>query len=803
MGKSGGEIQVSEHYMSIHMGVCASGPDLELLAIKIGDKEAWRGKVSRNKVLKIDKPELFGGNQREGGAKGMAWWLNGNEKQVLPGPLRSRLSPLPNPTIEDVPGFRGLASLFFTGFRHPNTLDTTFFWPDFEGMHDDSPLAPSFLGDLVNGQPGFHWSSNNPYLKDVAVRVRRVPQGLNPSIAMIRLPDDSNGNEQWAANAAHIVFEAMTNRDWGMGESFGAMDIGSYEECAQTLYDEKFGLNIIWTRQSKIEDFIKEVLDHIQGAQFVNPETGKHTLKLLRAVDPEIEVPLISPDNATLSGFKMKAWGDISNEIVVTWTNPETSKEETVTAQDLAAIGMQGAQPASDSRNYYGIASQELAIQVAERDLAAVVHPIITCEATVTKEFWRTVVYDVIEMHWPERGIESSFFRVSSVGLTKDNRVKMNLYEDIFSLERASYLVPESTGWVDDSADPAPLDNYYIGTAPAFMTAAALGLTDPSELTYPEALTALIVPPDDRDDVSYELIGYTTTVLGDTVQQSFGDRRLLGSWISVGPIAAQASSVIPQGALVRGLMPASGDFLIIGGPGDALAEIAVVRSANSSGYTLDRGILDTVPRAWPAGTRIWVVPALEPTHDITRRSAFETASYHFRTRTSKGVLALEDAPKVDVVLSERPHLPNRPANVKVSGVGFGTVDIGTNSTALVTWSRRNRVNESTQVMVWTDGDMAPEAGQTTRIYIMRADRTPITTISDIVGTSASLTRANFAGNTSAIVRVVSVRAGMESLQGHEIAVIMDADVDVLGFSGDETGNTLELSGDMAPGNLIV
>lgn len=789
-GKGGAKVQVSEHYMTMHVGFCAAGAGLELVALKVGEKEAWRGRMSRNKVVKIDKTDLFGGNKKEGGLRGLMWWLNGNEKQVLPGPLASRLGL----TSATCPGFRGLASAFFTGLRNDNTDGTGFFWPDFAAINGTA-------GD----EKGFLWAANNPYLKAITGVLCRAPQGLNPSISLIQLPDDSLGNEQWAANPAHIIFEAMTNRDWGMGESFGAFNIGSFEQVAQTLFDEDFGLNIIWTRQSKIEDFVKEILDHIQGAVFVDPATGKHTLKLLRAVDPEIELPLVSPDNAKLSAFKMKLWGDIANEIVVTWTNPETTKEETVTAQDLAAISMQGAQPASDSRNYYGIASQELAIKVAERDLAAVVHPITTCEAEVTKAFWRTVMYDVVELNWPERDIESAIFRVSQVTAgTTANTVKLALYEDIFSLDRASYLTNNDTEWVNPSLPPEPLTLYQTGTAPAFMTAAALGLNDVSELVYPEVISALIIGPDSTDDVNYELVGYTSTVTGDIVQESLGERSLYGTWLSTILLPAQVSTLVAAMPNFLGNAPQVGQFILIGDVDDEDTEIAVVRTVSVSGYLIDRGLLDTTPKQWAIGTRMWAIPTDSQIADATRRAAFETASYHFRTRTSIGLLELADAPQVDVVLSERPHLPNRPANVKIDTTAFGTFNLGTGTSMTVSWARRNRIQESTQALLWDDGDVAPEVGQTTKIYLMQADRTPITSIAALTGTSYLLSRDQFAGNLTGIVRVVAVRDGFESLQGHEIAITMSASADdILAFEGDEAGNTLSLDGDAAPGNLIV
>lgn len=793
-GKRGSKQKVTEHYMSMHVGICAAGDGLELIALKVGEKEAWRGRLINNGVAFIDKTALFGGNKKEGGLRGLAWWLNGNESQSMPAELARRFKR----TVATCPGFRGLASVFFTGL-----------------LHDDPPETPANpdIWHLVPGYndcKGFYWTANNPYLRAISARVRRAPRGLNPAISLIRIQNDSRGNTQYAANPAHIIFEAMTNRDWGLGESFGAFDIASYEDAAQTLYEEEFGMNVLWSRQSKIEDFIQDVLDHIQGAQYVDPATGKHTLKLLRAVPLDASIPVVNPDNARMMNFKMKVWGEITNEVVVTWTNPETGKEETVTSQDLAAIAAQGAQPSSSSRNYHGIASRKLAIKVADRDLAAVAHPIATCEVEVSNELWRTVTYDVVNLSWPDRQIDRAFFRVSNVSNgTNSNTVKLSLYEDIFSLNAANYLDPEiDTGWEDESNTPLPLTIYQLGTAPAFMASAALGLNDPSELVYPQVVSAISIAPNTADDVGYELLTYEADVTGTMVQVSLGDRILRGRFTLPVNLASEASTNIDGRLSIVGARPAPGSFALIGSADDRVCEIAMFRQVTPKRVVLDRGMLDTVPRTWSAGTTVYIIPSDGDLPDVTPRAAFETVSYHFRTQSSIGALPIEDTPQVDFQLSERPHLPNRPANVRVGGQGFGTYEFYSGSSVLVTWSRRNRLHEVTQAMRWTAGDMLPETGQTTTIRIMREDRTTISVVSGLTGTSYSLDRSTLDGEASVILRVTSSREGFESLQGHEIFVRTQPPIvyDFQTLSGDanETGDDLlALSGDEDPGNLII
>ena len=127
-----------------------------------------------------------------------------------------------------------------------------------------------------------------------------------------------------------------------------------------------------------------------------------------------------------------------------------------------------------------------------------------------------------------------------------------------------------------------------------------------------------------------------------------------------------------------------------------------------------------------------------------------------------------------MILSERPHLPNRPANVTVGGVAFGTYEMKNKPNVTVTWANRNRLTEGTQTPKWTDASASVEPGQTTKVTVLRSsDRAVLGTVTGLTGTSAVIGKATFNGEFDTIVRVTSVRDGLESLQGHEIRVTLD------------------------------
>jgi hypothetical protein len=213
-----------------------------------------------------------------------------------------------------------------------------------------------------------------------------------------------------------------------------------------------------------------------------------------------------------------------------------------------------------------------------------------------------------------------------------------------------------------------------------------------------------------------------------------------------------------------------------------------------------RGALDTVPRDWPAGTRVWLISEEKNIYDPVERSDGETVPYRLMPRTSRGSLPIASAPDEYVTLSDRATLPLRPANVTVAGASFGTADIAGLTSIPVTWAKRNRITEATQAMLWTDGTIAGEAGQVVVVRILTESGTLYWTSPDQSGTSYSIARASFGALENAYVEVWSKIGSEFSLQAHRIRVSGLADR--LKFAGDESG-LLKLAGDEAPGALLV
>ena len=566
-------------------------------------------------------------------------------------------------------------------------------------------------------------------------------------------------------NPAHIIHEALTDTVWGMGTPATALDDAAFRAAADTLFAENFGMSLLWTRQSKIEDFVQEILDHIQGVLYVDPSTGLLTLTLVRGdYDPDT-LDELTPDNCDVSSFSRKLWGDIVNEIIVTWTNPVNEQEETITVQDDASIATQGG-IISDSRNYYGVRNRTLAMDLAMRDLRSAGQPLASATVEVDRSFWNKRPASVVKLTWPEYGLSELVMRVQSVDYGKpgDMTIKIELMEDVFGLDIGSYDAPPGTLWEDTSGPPEELSEIEILTVPLYFAANSTVAAFVDSPEYPEVLAGVLGTTDNTDIFEAELWDEVTLANGSLEWQSISTLNIIGrgELVDALPLEAATAGVTFQN-ITGQTRPAVAGFIIIGASGESGNEIAMVDTAGGD-FDLIRGVLDTVPRAWPAGTKCWFVNAETLWEDTLVRSSGETVDYKVLTRSSLALLDLSAAALQSNTLTDRPWLPNRPANVIAHGEDFSTQDAPIEAVdradpwITVTWANRNRLEEDSIVMGWTDATMTPETGQTTTIEVRAMDGTLLITHDGLTGTSFDVPNSSFGAEAFVELRVYSERS---------------------------------------------
>lgn len=588
-------------------------------------------------------------------------------------------------------------------------------------------------------------------------------------------PDDEGLRLLPNANPAHIIHEVMVNPEWGKGEDPTRLDAVSLTAAAQTFRDEFFGLSFAWVRQGSIEEFIQQVLDHTQSMFFIHPRTGLWTLKPLRG-DYDAAAVLagrrLTPSNSKATKRKRRAWGETINEIIVKYTDPQTEEEATVVSHNLANIAIQGG-VISETRNYPGVRDEWLAQTLADRDVTEAGHPLYSAEVECDRSFWDVVPGDVLPLSWPEDGVEDMIVRVMKVnyGSPTARTIKLSVVEDVFALEKTAYGPVQKSEWASTRAVPEPLDAQMAMAGPLpLLIRDGFDLAE-IDANYPATGIMLLGSDDDNQAIDIAVNSEVTRTDGSTTTDTITNVPPVRSLLLAADLVEEASSLV-SGSFITTLTLSSaeqGDLLLIG-DSEANQEIVMLGPFNAMAntWTLWRGIYDTVPSAWAAGTRVWVLPDFAGQSDPSERAGGEMVRYWFLPRMSEGRLTLPEAAEIAYTASERPHLPFRPANVQIDGNGFALADYAdapVNYPIPVTWANRNRTVEDQVALKWTQGNVTPETGQTTVVRVFDATGSLAGEVTGLAGVSHDMTAGDFFGVTYGYLEFVSERDGLRSRPG--------------------------------------
>lgn len=582
------------------------------------------------------------------------------------------------------------------------------------------------------------------------------------------------------ANPAHMVRECLTNGEWGLGVL--ETDIGdSFSYAAEVLIGEGFGLTMMWTQQSSIEAFVQEVCDHVQGMVYLDPETGLWEMVLIRGDYELDDLISLDPSNCTATNRQRKAMSETTNEIVITFTNPESHEDQSITFQDIANIGMQGG-IRSETRNYYGVRNSALAQMIGGRDLRSASYPTFSCDLVVNTTAGKIKPGQVVKFSWPDDGIVDMPLRVYKIDYGKpgDSKMALTVTEDIFGLGQTVYEPVEATAWEDTKPVPQPLEHISVITTPLpLLLRSGVALTDVEDEDYPSVLVAVLGNTEDQPVDSLILSGDITKTNGEVVVDTLAELPSTPLGILETELDAEAMTTLTGGEIrrVTGLdaEPETGDFFQIGSD-DETSEIIMLYTYDDEDdeYLVARGMFDTTPKAWPIGELIWFLSDSLLQIDPSENAAGTESYYLVQTSNSGGVLDSSQATTETFTPSERPYAPHRPADAKVAGQAFTEVsytEAGAStvpSTISVTWANRNRFDEDTVPPLWEDPEVTPEVGQTTTIRICnRSDGTVVHEYSGIAegATSFNLAPDDFLNAERYIdVKLYAVRGGIESVQ---------------------------------------
>lgn len=657
------------YFFGIHMGA-GRGPMDELVEIKVGDRTAWAGSVTANETVQINKPDLFGGDDKEGGIVGPLDVMMGRPDQAVNPRLAAMLGGL-------VPAFRGVATLFFDGLM----------------------------------------CSGSPYPKPWMMRWRRALQGWDgvpwyPERAVVQLTGPG-GAEIKAMNPAHILYECYTNADWGRGLERSRLDDAQWRAAADQLHAEGFGLCMAWLRQDSLSSFMQGVLDHVGAAQFSDPSTGLVVLRLIRDDFVADDLPLFDADSGLLSidDDDSAAQAGAVNEVVVRYRSPVDGKARQVRVKNPAAIHALGS-VSSTTKDYLGLPTAELALRVAQRDLRAGAGFVKKFKLRLDRRGFEVLPGGVFRIRDVKRGIGTMVVRAGRVehGPLDDGAITITAVQDVFGLPATAYVDVQVGGWVPPATAPvAVVHRRFV------------------ELPYRDLVATGAEVPVDGDGV-VAVIALAPT----SVAQGFDmlTKPALASTFSL----AGAGSFCAGGTLADAIDPVAtvveltgvlgldqvrvGSAALIGGELVRVDQVDV----DTGQVTISRGCADTVPMAHEVGAAVFFY---EDHGAVDSIEYLDGAVLHAKllTRTGAGVLAEAVAPTDVLTVSGRAQRPYPPGDLRLAGLRYpATV---TAVTIPVTWRHRDRLLQADQIVDALHGDIGPEPGTT---YSWRLQSLPAETL---------------------------------------------------------------------------
>jgi hypothetical protein len=747
------------YFMSLHMGICLGLDDL--VEIKVSDKTAWKGTVSsaNRSTISINQPNLFGGDEAEGGIQGSMIIMRGAVDQ---------------PALEELEMMYG--TIIQEGYYKKTGAEP----PGSPGIWIppiiEPAVVPAYRGCVTFFYDGLI-CSNSPYPKPWSFRVRRTTSNWDdttwyPEKATIWLSD----NQIKAMNAAHIIYEAQTNRVWGRGFASSQIDGASFKAAADQLYTEGFGLCLAWRRQDSIQAFIQEVLDHIGAAMFVDRMTGLWRLDLIR---DNYNVATLPSFNFSTGLLRVEEDNNASNDLVtnqtiISYIDPITNESRPARAENLAAIQRNGI--ILENKSYNGLPTIDIAGRVAARDMKIAQSGLKRFKLVFDRRAFNIQPMSVFKLELPERGISSIVVRAIRVDhdTVTNGEITVSALQDVFGLPATNFIQDQPSLWQPPNLDPVQITIVKLFEIPYAQLLENFTVEDIGRMTNQSYLMPLARKPNTLQQ-DFNILAKT---LSDSAYVDVGEGQYIFNAPLAEPMPVGTSSVlVTLTQTIDESIVSIGQCVLID---DEIFRVdAVLNTGNQ--VMLARGCIDTVPKAHSLNTTVWfygdVATAAERSF-----TAGQAVNLKLLSRTTNGEFSEVSGNVLSITGQNRIARPYPPANVLLNDLSYPAT---LSTLTKVSWRYRNRVTQGTTIMDQVAAASALESGVTYSIKLYKKTSTggSFTQIAEKSGltdstvyinpapeqTGTTLT-ADFSSAIAIRVELYAVLNSLESLQKHVIDV---------------------------------
>ncbi|MGA4453473.1 phage tail protein [Pseudomonas fortuita] len=643
-----------KYYMGVQLGIC-HGPDVTLKQVWFDDDVAWEGEIE-NGSFEINKPELFGGEEKNGGVGGTVSFYNGDLAQAANAYLQRVVG------IDIVSPLRSLCYAVLEGFYIGNS---------------ETPAKVSF----------------------VCSRFPKSPAG-NAGLEVVG--DD--------ANPAYVIYEFLTDQRFGASVSKSLVDVATFESVAQVLFNESYGVSGVVDSSKAASEIVDDLLKILNGNLVTDAATGMLKLKIVREDYDIATLPVVDASNIkSLSNFNRGSLDTAVNEVKVKYLSiADGFTERTATAQNL---GLRIHKGDSDGVSYDtpSVSTAALAAKIAQREMRPLSVPLATCVVECNRSMFSAEMCDVVLLSWPPLKVEKMVMRVMGVdlGSLEDSTIKLSLTQDVFGVTSTVYSDGSDKVWVKPTFEPSNPPALEILEAPAIFASSA-GLTR-SLLVLAEQPSAgqqykLLTRQDGEGWADHGDAAFTPVF-------ELSDVMPAGAWtMADGPIIrgnVDELDTYSVGENRQGL----GIMWI---DGEWLSYESAIQLTNTTCQlkNIRRGLFGTIPIEHLAGQKIW---AVSEGHGITNGQFAAGSTVYIKTlvQTQTRRQTVEEAGEQVHVVQGTNDQPFPPGYLCVNGSEGGEIS----GPAILTWRARNGVS---QEVVFYDDDTSQASAATYEITVLHA-----------------------------------------------------------------------------------
>lgn len=589
--------------------------------------------------------------------------------------------------------------------------------------YTDTPYYPSypFSQDSKTNYGNFSALVNNPYCGNTWLDNTDGPYAtaLADFKKLLVWDYDAEPGDFYNAdmNPAHIVRECLTNPIWGMGYPALDIDDAKFRYAADVFYEEQLGMTLSWEKDMTIEDFIKEVLRHVDAVLFVDRRSGKFVLKPIRADYDEEELLHLHESNVlTMSDFSKPTLGELVNSVTVNSRDLETNTETSVTVQNSALFMLQGAE-ISTKVQYPGIGNKRNAILLAQRDLRTLSTPLVKVTLEVSDIAENLNMGDCFVLSWDDYDLNRMVMRVMGIdyGTGTKHRVRIQAVQDVFSTPQAPLVKPPGIPWTNPTDLPAtPVVDGLAVEAPYYELVQVLGQpqVDLNLNANPDiglGMVSAVQPTYGSRGMVYVRDSYTSLMNYE------GDVSFCQRAITLDPIIQIDDTVRVQMSDIAAATIRPGEWAQL--DSEVIAIVSLVReSAGIWVLTIKRGVLDTQPMVHTESVAIYFVDAFNFLYQ--KEFAYgEFVEFGISTLNTTGESPVDAMWFEDIQFKSRAIAPYPPQNVKINNKYYNTDEL---SEITVTWAHRNRLQQTGANLLgfFDDSLSMPEPGTTYTVRLL-------------------------------------------------------------------------------------